>query len=181
MLKCAKIVIVLFYLGCSDEHNNKCLGIDSVDISRNIWIDSTCETDVLMASVDAVDLLNDFGKKYVCSDLINIVGLIDVINHDSWMTKINVPVITCHYDEIYVPELIHGYATNFSIDLYLWLINRYGYKYFRRLILHEMMHFIGVWDHAESIDSVMNPDLKTTDCKFTDEDVDLFCKYFDCI
>lgn len=186
------VLFVLVLMGCEEETVDQC--VPNIEIqAKKLWIDETCSESMIELIVEASERVNDLSYDKICADTIEIAGILTVEDHDKKHGQVS--TIVCYYDKVelndtaiastWKKEVIEEdhQIIEKGIDLYLWKLNLNDDVYIRMLIMHEMMHYIGVITHTEYGYHVMSPRLKHNshpDRNWSDMDKDLFCEYFDC-
>lgn len=171
-------IIVLF--GC--EETSATHGIpheyDNLDESGYriipLFTDESCREEHIEVLESSIRELNQTMGYFVEQPLIENVGLKEA-NHDSQAENMN--ILMCHYEEpIWYKEeykSYFGYARD-RMYIHLFLFDIEKPSRVRRLMLHELVHYVGIGEHSPDRNAVMYPILSEAE-HYTDSDIELFC------
>lgn len=175
-----------FWLGCEpgsiandfDTDSGSIIVSDVTIPSIGLWVDSHCEVSEISAILKATEIFNSFTTDVVDIELITLKGY---RNDDHSVPNRQKKTVACYYTPPYWWE--GGYKgeayPRSYIDLFLFA-QPLSFDGTVSLMLHELMHYAGVWRHSEDPEAVMytSNDDKS---EYTVSDEELFCEYFECL
>lgn len=164
------LVVLVACENTSKDEGYSCIELSEYPVSE-VYIGTNCNDWQTESIQDAIDELNDL----VCEPMVKLIGYKEV--EDTKHNKGN-QTISCYQN---APDWWEGgykgeaSRTGEYINLFTW-VEAFTSDYFKSLVMHEILHYLGVIAHSEDPQAVMytSSHFKT---EYTQSDADLFCDW----
>lgn len=153
--------VLLILIACEEEPVEPCTPIADYPI-RQIYVDAECNPVTREAITRAIEKANDFTNEMICQDTIELIGELEVYDKEDIKPDTdNLDVFVCYNNE---PEWFNdskyeswfGSSSRYKrftvIRLFLFWTPEGLYE---SLIMHELIHYIGISGHTENSNAVM--------------------------
>jgi hypothetical protein len=137
----------------------------------NLWIDQDCPEEVMEATMDAVDTLNEFGQDFGCVELAEIIGTVKITDE-----RPKPGTLVCQNEKNNLNCRGRTYSKWKYIDLNVWQWSLEDTDRNEGTILHELTHLVlDVHGHIPNRNSLMNAKSIGV-ARYTQADVDFICE-----
>lgn len=136
----------------------------------DLWIDQDCPDEVMEATLDAVDTLNEFGQDFGCVELAEVIGTIEITG--------SLPrpgTLVCKNEKNDLNCRGRSYSKWKYVDLNVWNWSLDDTQRNEGTVLHELTHMVlEVHGHIPDRNSLMNAKSIGV-ARYTQKDADFIC------
>jgi predicted Zn-dependent protease len=170
------LITVIILLGCEQE-KEPCIETDK---TFELYVDFECWPREEDSIKEGVSRLNEM----FCKPLVNLAGEVEV-NHDDQIIGREVDTVVCYNAK---PEWFEDskYTTNVGSGgpsgLRLFIFNKYEITkdYVLAIVMHELVHYIGVSGHSINYNAVMYGRISEKNTSYKSSDRNMICNVYDC-
>lgn len=176
------IIAFALMMACEDTDKHEICETDNPKYPIvDLYIDYACGDIDTKLILNAVGKLNRLAQENICQKIVNIVGY-DVVCHTE--IELTGGKLACYYyPQDWYFDNYDGFKGNAvaykNIRLFMFFEELTSRAARLSLIMHELMHFIGVHGHTKNkLDIMYTSD--ETKTEYTSGDVEHFCSFYDC-